>query len=200
MGSISNIRIKKHRMPKGLIIISDSNQVGISHKLIVPTIKLLYLKRGYDCTVINLHQTGFDPMLPPSNIDSKNNAITKAYKHYFKTADQIHFISNKHTGGLSAGIEGFLEHVVTNGFAYQYDGTKLISRVKNKEVFFHVHNSYKNITKFDSIWFRIKLSKLPKLFKSCNIYQSDLSWANQKSKNKKIKKLRDTLIKKLFNE
>lgn len=183
-------------MPKGLIIISDSNPYGISHKLIAPTIKFLYTKRGLDCDVINLHDGGFDPMISP--IDSKNNAVTKAYKHYFKMADQIHIITNRHLGGLSAGVEGFFEHVLTSGFSYQYNGSTMKSMIKNKDVYFHIHDPHANNVIFNSTWFRIKFSGISKLFKSTTIFQSDLNWADTTIKNKKIHKLRDSLIKKLF--
>jgi putative NADPH-quinone reductase len=186
-------------MPRGLIILSDPNSYGISHKLITPTIKHLYKKRGFDCMVIDLHKDGFNPMLTLEERHNNVNAITAAYKHFFKKADQIHFVSNQHLGGLSAGIEGFIEQVVKNNFAFESDGTSIKSSIKSKDSFFYVHSSFKNSTILNAVWFRIKIGMF-NIFKSAKVFQSDLRWAIPDVKNKEMHKLNNYLIKKIFIE
>jgi NAD(P)H-dependent FMN reductase len=102
-----------------LIVIADKNPHGVSHKLIAPTIKLLYTKRGFTCKVINLHKDIFDA----TPIDgSPTNAMVRSYKHLLKTADHIHFVTNTHLGGLSPALVGFLEEVLRSGFGFDYYG------------------------------------------------------------------------------
>jgi putative NADPH-quinone reductase len=184
-------------MSKGLIIIADSNAIGMSHKLIAPTIKLLYIKRGFKCDVIDLHSDEFNPM---STRESVSNKLSKHYKHLIKTADHIHFVTSVNLGGISPGLEGFFEQVLTNGFAYNMNGDKPKSRLHKKEVYFYLQHSKRMKTRFNSAWLRLKFSVIPTIFKTSTIFQSDLNWGDPKVKNKKIKKVINSLISKLFKD
>ena len=179
---------------RALIVIADKDQYGLSHKLIAPTIKLLYLKRGFECQVVNLHHDEFDAAL----IDSAPvSAMVRSYKHLIKTSDNIHLISSVHLGGLSPALEGFLEQVLTSGFAFDYNG-KTTGRLRKKRAFFHINHSNNIRSKFNSAHFRIKFSILQRIFKDITITQSDLSWVDRNKRAKGINKLRNRLIKKLF--
>ena len=179
---------------RALIIIADKNQYGISHKLIAPTIKLLYTKRGFKCTVINLHKDEFDASL----IDSAPiSSIVRSYKHLIKTSDHIHFITNVHLGGLSPALEGFLEQVLTCGFAFDFDGVKTTGRLLKKRAFFHLQHTNVTRIKINSAYLRIRFSILQRIFKNITISQSDIRWVDRDKKTKGINKLRNRLIKKL---
>jgi len=182
-------------MAKGIIIVSDPNPLGISHKLIAPTIKLLYSKRGLDCSVIDLYRDEFNPMATDA---TAANLIARHYKHIIKTADHIHFISNVNLGGVSPGLEGFFDQVLNKGFAYDVVNNKTKSRLHKKEVYFYLHHSKKMRTRFNAAWMRLKFSVIPTIFKSSTIFQSDLTWGINEVKSKKIKKIRNKLISKLF--
>tara|TARA_B110000902_G_scaffold260386_1_gene333209 strand:- start:588 stop:1139 length:552 start_codon:yes stop_codon:yes gene_type:complete len=180
---------------RALIVIADKNQYGLSHKLIAPTIKLLYIKRGFKCNVINLHTDEFDAAL----IDTAPvSAMVRSYKHLIKTSDHIHFITSVHLGGLSPALEGFLEQALTGGFAFDYDGSKTTGRLRKKRAFFHIGHSNHIRSKFTSAYLRIKFSILQRIFKDITITQSDSSWVDKNKRAKGINKLRNRLIKKLF--
>jgi putative NADPH-quinone reductase len=180
---------------RALIVIADKNQCGLSHKLIAPTIKLLYIKRGFKCQVVNLHADEFDAAL----IDTAPvSAMARSYKHLIKTADHIHFITSIHLGGLSPALEGFLEQALTIGFAFDYDGSKTTGRLRKKRAFFHLQHTNNVKSKFNSAYLRIKFSILQRIFKDITITQSDNSWIDRDKKTKGINKLRNSLIKKLF--
>ena len=53
-------------------------------------------------------------------------------------------------------------------------------------------------TRFNAAWMRLKFSVIPTIFKSSTIFQSDLTWGINEVKSKKIKKIRNKLISKLF--
>ena len=182
-------------MLKGIIIISDPNPYGISHKLIAPTIKLLYSKRNLKCDVIDLYRDEFNPMATDA---TASNLISRHYKHLIKTADHIHFISNINLGGISPGLEGFFDQVLNKGFAYDVIDNKTKSRLHKKEVYFYLYHKKTMRTRFNATWMRLKFSIIPTIFKTSTIFQSDLTWADPKIKSKKINKIRNKLISKLF--
>lgn len=181
---------------RGIIIISDPNPYGISHKLIAPTIKLLYTKRGFKCDIIDLHRDEFNPMATDATM---SNRIAQHYKHQIKTSDQIHFVSSVNLGGVSPGLEGFFEQVLSDGFAFNIINGKIKSRLDKKEVYFHLHHTNKKIfTRFNTAWMRLKFSVIPAIFKTSTIFQSDLSWADREIKTKGIEKVRTKIKSKLF--
>lgn len=183
-------------MPKGIIIISDPDPHGISHKLIKPTIKLLYTKRGFTCDIIDLYRDEFNPM---ATKDTAINLIARHYKHQVKTADHIHFISSANLGGLNPGIEGFFEQVLSDGFAYNNTNGKTKSRLDKKEVYFYIHHSSQIKTnKFNAVWMRLRFSIIPTIFKTSTIFQSDLNWIEPRVKLRGIEKIRNKIISKLF--
>jgi putative NADPH-quinone reductase len=174
-------------MPKKvLIIVSDSNQVGISYKLLAPTIKLLYSKKGWDCEVIDLYSSGFDPV---AGIDTMKNMIARSYKNSIKKADNIHFISNVYLGGISPVMEGFFQQVISRDFGFEYNGKKYKSLLKSKNVFFHLNYNTKLRFKFNPTWARIKFDLIPKVFGTGKVFQSDINWVEPAIKNREISKL-----------
>lgn len=179
----------------GLIIISDPNPHGVSHKLIAPTIKLLYTKRGFKCNVVDLYRDEFDPMATEV---TASNRMSRHYKHLVKTATSIHFISSVNLGGISPGLEGFFDQVLSRGFAYDMIDGKSKSRLDKKDVYFYLQHPNKIKFKFNSTWLRLKLSVIPTIFKTSTIFQSDLSWAEYKVKTREINKIRSKLTKKIF--
>ncbi len=182
-------------MAKGIIIVSDPNPHGISHKLIAPTIKLIYSKRGFKCDVVDLYRDEFNPMATDA---TASNLIARHYKHLIKTADHIHFISNVNLGGISPGLEGFFDQVLNKGFAYDIIDNKTKSRLHKKEVYFYLQHSKKMRTRFNAAWMRLRFSVIPTIFKTSTIFQSDLTWGVKEVKSKKIKEIRNKLISKLF--
>lgn len=176
-------------MPKGLIILADSNQVGISYKLILPIVKYFYAKGDTKYQIINLYREGFDPMVTDSTV----GVLSRSYMHAIKTADEIHIITNSHLGGLSPSIEGFFERILKNDFAYQRKGHSRSSRINTKDVYFYVTFNTKRF-RYGPIWLRLKFI-IGKLFKSSTVFQIYLDdvlsrdkKAYQKSLNDKIKR------------
>lgn len=173
-------------MPKGLIIIADPKQSGTSAKMIAPTIKLLYNKRKLKCDIVNLYVDQFQSTMPEGIIE---DTIKKSYMHQIKTADHIHIISSVSFGGIDSSIEGFIEKILN-------PDTNL-----KKSTFFYLNHSQKPKTRFNTAWFRVRFSPLMKILNIKEIIQLDYGWESTTSdKNKSLKKLRNKLIKKLFNE
>jgi putative NADPH-quinone reductase len=153
-------------MKKGLIIIADSNPSGPGHKLILPTLRYIYAKSDYKYQIIDLYRDDFNPMF---NSGITTDGLTKSYMHSIKTASEIHFISNTHLNGISAGLEGFFERVLKDRFAYNRSGRNRMSLLKSKDTYFYITHSVKR-NRFNPLWFRIKFI-IGKLFKSCKVYQ-----------------------------
>jgi len=173
-------------MNRALIIIADSNPLGLSYKLLAPTIKLFYSKQGWDCEVLDLFANGFDPV---ASMDIMKNRIARSYKHSIKKANRIHFITNVHLGGISPIMEGFFQQTLSRDFAFEYNGKKYISKLKNKEAFFHLNYSTKLRFKFNPTWARLKFDLLPKVFNGGVVFQSDLKWVDPKIKKREINKM-----------
>lgn len=151
-------------MHKACIIIADSNTVGVTHKMVMPIVKHLYIKDKYQ--IVNPYRESFDPMI---SVDIKDDAITKAYKHALKTSDEIHIITNSHLEGVSPALEGFFERVLTSDFAYSRSGKRRSSRIKSKDAYFYVVHNTKRF-KYGPLWFRLKFF-IGRLFKSSTVYQ-----------------------------
>lgn len=153
-------------MRKALIIIADSNPVGLSHKMVLPTVKYLYVKSDIKYQVINPYREGFDPMISP---DVSDDMLTRAYMHAIKSSDEIHIITNSHMAGVSPALEGFFERILRNDFAYSRDGRRRSSRMKSKDIYFYVTYSTKRF-RYGPVWMRLKWI-IGKLFKSSTIFQ-----------------------------
>lgn len=172
-------------MRKAVIFIADSNPVGQSHRLILPAIRFVYLKKGIDCKIIDPYREGYDPAI---TLNMGKNAMTQSYKHFIKTADHIHFITSSHLGGISPMMEAIFEQVLVNGFAYDRPQDKRKQKL-NKKVFFYVLYNH-NIFKLNALWWRLKFIISKQLFGTGKVFQfnpKDVLKQNSKKVSAQIK-------------
>lgn len=167
-------------MRKAVIFIADSNPVGQGHKLILPAIRFVYLKKGIDCKIIDPYRQGYDPT---STLNMDKNNMARSYKHDLKTADHIHFITSSHLGGVSPMMEAIFEQVLVNGFAYDRPENKRNKRLKKKAFFYVIYNH--KVCKLNALWLRLKLILLNQLFNTGKIFQFNPSEVT-KDKSKKV--------------
>jgi hypothetical protein len=153
-------------MHRAVIFIADSNPNGPGHKMILPAIRYMYLKKGIDCRIINPYKEGWDPT---ATTNMGQNTFTQSYKHFIKTATHVHFITSSHLGGVSPIMEGIFEHVLVNGFAYNRVEDKREKRFKKKAFFYVMYNH--NVSKFNPLWLRLKFTMLRQLFSDGKVFQ-----------------------------
>ena len=150
-------------MPKALIIVSDSDLKGISHKMVVPSLKLFYKKLEWDVEVLDLIESQFTSL---GNSGILFKKYINAYKNSIKTARDIHFITETNLGALSPELEKFFKDVLVEGFAYNNKG------LLDGRAFFHLHHKKVTLIPFNLPWFRIRFSKLNSIFKKSKIFQT----------------------------
>ena len=153
-------------MRKAVIFIADSNPVGQGHKLILPAIRFVYLKKGIDCKIIDPYRQGYDPTFTPN---MGKNSMAQSYKHLLKTADHIHFITSSHLGGISPMMEAIFEQVLVNGFAYDRPANVRKQKLKRKAFFYVMYNH--KVSKLNLLWLRLKFIILKQVFGSGEIMQ-----------------------------
>ena len=171
-------------MRKAVIFIADSNNLGPGHKLILPSIRYVYIKQNIECTIIDPYRDGYDPTMTTL---MGNSTLTQYYKHAIKTATDIHFITSAHLGGINPILEGVFEHVLINGFAYNRKTNKRQKGFKKPANFYVVYNH--KVSKLNAIWFRLKFILQSKVFKGgiINQYMPD-DFLDKKKITESIKK------------
>jgi hypothetical protein len=177
---------------KAVIFIADSNPVGPGHKLILPAIRYMYVKRGIQCKIINPYRDGFDPT---STTNMGADGFTRAYKHEIKIADHIHFITSAHLGGVSPVMEGLFEHVLVNGFAYNRPNRARKKMFKKQANFYIIYNH--DTFKINPLWARLKWVILKQIFNGGDVFQFNPKDFT-KDRREITQKLNKRLIK-LFN-
>lgn len=171
-------------MPKAIIFLADSNLAGISNKSIAPTIKLLYIKAGWDCRIINLYTCDFDPLQTSGLI---YDAYSKSFYHEILGSQHIHILTHEKLGGYSSAFEGFIETM----FKPEY----IKESWKNKDLFIHVNHISKSPIFKTINRFRFTTGLIRSTFNSVKIFSSDLSWSDKDIKIKKLNNLKKTLTK-----
>ena len=180
-------------MRNALIIIADSHSSGINHKSVLPTVRYKYLKSEHKYMLIDLYKDNYDTS---SDFKAKPDNLTRSYMHCLKTATEVHIITSAHLGGVSNKLEGFLELVMKEGFAFNIKSKQIKSRFDKKDLFVYVFHK-DNYHWFNPVWFRFKFT-ISKLFKSTKITQYNYTGIAKNGRPEFLKRLNKKLTKWLF--
>ena len=180
-------------MRNALIIIADSHRTGINHKSVLPTIRYKYIKSENKYAIIDLYK---DSYVATADGVSKPDKMTRSYMHCLKTATEVHIVTSAHLGGVSNMLQGFLELVVKEGFAYNYKNKTLKSRFNKKNLYVYVFHKG-DYYRFNPIWFRFKFI-ISKLFNQTKIIQYNYKGISKIGRPEFLKKLNSKLTKWLF--
>jgi hypothetical protein len=178
---------------KAVIFIADSDPNGQGHKLILPAIRFVYIKKGIECKVIDPYRQGYDPT---STSNMEKNIMARSYKHDLKTADHVHFITSSHLGGISPMMEAIFEQVLVNGFAYDRPENVRKKKLKKKAFFYVMYNH--KVCKLNPLWFRLRWIVLRQLFGIGKVFQYNPNEVIKKHSKSVSEKIRVELNKHLF--
>ena len=172
---------------KALIVIAHPDRKAIEHKNILPTIKMIYKKKGYQVEVIDLYRDGYNPFLfigGMSNIN--NNAFAKSYRNSIKLANHICIISTTRWISLNPLLEGFIDQVFTKGFAFK-QGTPLLKAKKMIVVTTSTSSKSLQWKTLNLMWIRLRLMVFPMVFGFNNIRTIQL-WNIKNLENQELNK------------
>jgi len=154
---------------KCLIVIAHPNPYSIENTRLLNTVKRLYVRGGIDVNVVNLCRDGYNPFDFVGNVSNmRNNAFSKSYRHLVKTSQHILIISPVRWLSLSPLIEGFIDQVFTDQFAFK-NGKPLLT---GKNLTIITTSNSAEILKWKSLnllWVRLRLMVFPQFFKFSNI-------------------------------
>jgi putative NADPH-quinone reductase len=165
-----------------LIVIAHPERTSFENTKIVKTIQQNYKRHGHQVNVVDLYLDGYNPSIFIGDISKINdNAFAKSYRHLIKTSQHIWIISPSRWLSLSPLIEGFIDQVFINGFAFK-DGKGLL---EDKKLSVIVTSTSPKSIKWKSLnilWIRLRLMVFPQIFKfkNINVYQI---WSVKKSSN-----------------
>lgn len=74
------------------------------------------------CSVLDLYEMGFDPVLKEEELKMAPKPKFKGIQQKVKNADKLIFIYPHWWGGMPAILKGFFERVFTHGFAFRFKG------------------------------------------------------------------------------
>lgn len=169
-------------MKKAVIFIADSNQVGLSKKLIAPTVKLLYQKAGWKCRVVDLYTCDFDPLQTNGLIQE---TFMKSFYHEINGSSHVHIFTHNYLGGYSAAFEGFIENMFNS---------KYISESwKKKRLFIHINYVDKSPFLKSLSWSRFTSGRIKDIFKTVKVFSSDLTWTDATTKRNNVNKIKKYL-------
>jgi NAD(P)H dehydrogenase (quinone) len=152
-----------------LIIIAHPNRNSIENNKILNTIKRTYIRAGFNVNIANLCNDVYNPFDFVGNISNmKNNAFSKSYRHLVKTSHHIVIISPTRWLSLSPLIEGFIDQVFTNNFAFK-NGKPMFT--EKKLMVITTSNSIKSLKwkSLNLLWVRLRVMIFPQFFKFKNI-------------------------------
>ncbi|BDR57378.1 NAD(P)H-dependent oxidoreductase [Xylocopilactobacillus apis] len=118
-----------------LIIYSYPNHKSLNYSILKTARD--NLKLNNDVKVLDLYQDNFDPALKfdqehPRHL-LNDDPSTKKYRDLVTWADEIVFIFPIWWAGVPAILKGFIDRVFVQGFAYQYEGKRMVGLLKNKK-------------------------------------------------------------------
>ncbi|RYY56053.1 MAG: flavodoxin family protein [Chitinophagaceae bacterium] len=107
---------------KHLIIYSHPHSQSLNHLLKDTVLDVL---QGQDVELRDLYLLGFDPVLSQQDMAGQRNGVVAddvlAEQEYIRNADVITFIYPIWWTGLPAMVKGYIDRVMSYGFAYRYD-------------------------------------------------------------------------------
>ncbi|KGQ70735.1 NAD(P)H oxidoreductase [Chelonobacter oris] len=105
-----------------LIIYAHPNLHSFT-KAVVDSITAVSKKCGYDCTIRDLYRMGFDPILSYEELQGSYQGIVAAEirheQELIRQADLITLVYPLWWMGFPAILKGYLDRVLTHGFAYK---------------------------------------------------------------------------------
>lgn len=154
---------------KVLIVVAHPDRNSIELKNIVPTIKMSYKKRGFDATIINLYNDGYNPSQFIGDISNiNNNAFAKSYRNEVKLADRIFIVSSTRWLTLNPLLEGWIDQVFIKGFAFN-QGKPLFKRKKLTIITTSNLKGKRRLLTLNLLWIRLRLLVFPQIFGFKNV-------------------------------
>lgn len=148
-----------------LIVIAHPDRRSFENTKLVKTIQQNYKRHGHQVNVVDLYLDGYNPSFFIGDLSKINdNAFAKSYRHLIKTSQHIWIISPSRWLSLSPLVEGFIDQVFINGFAFK-DGKGLL---EDKKLGVIVTSTSPKSTKWKSLnilWIRLRLMVFPQIFK-----------------------------------
>jgi len=106
---------------KVLIIYTHPSIESYNHALLEAFLEGLG-KAGHEYESIDLYRDNFNPVLSDTNLHAELGEDVKAYQEKIKSADYLAFVFPIFWYRAPAMLEGFIDRVITSGFAYKYVG------------------------------------------------------------------------------
>ena len=106
---------------KVLIIYTHPSVKSYNHGLLEAFVNGLK-QGGHEYELVDLYQDNFNPVLADTNPHAELGDDVKAYQEKIKSADVLTFIYPTFWYRAPAMLEGFIDRVITSGFAYKYVG------------------------------------------------------------------------------
>ncbi|MCH4171528.1 MAG: NAD(P)H-dependent oxidoreductase [Lactobacillus sp.] len=119
---------------KTLIVYAYPNHTGFNHAILT-TVKQ-QLQPDADVQVLDLYAEHFNPVLyfdkAHRRRDLQNDPETAAYRQLITWADQLIFVFPIWWSGMPAILKGFIDRVFALGFAYKYEGRRMLGLLGGK--------------------------------------------------------------------
>ncbi len=123
---------------KHLIIYAHPNNSSINHSLKETVVQTL-TTAGHEVVVRDLYALDFNPILSLQDIKGQRAGTVSddvaAEQHYITWADAVTFIYPIWWTGLPAILKGYIDRVMSYGFAYRYDNGVQKGLLKGKQAY-----------------------------------------------------------------
>ncbi len=123
---------------KHLIIYTHPNPASFNHA-IKETLARVLKEKGHEVRVRDLYALGFDPVLKASDFETflagKVPVDIAVEQEHIRWAEQLTFLYPIWWGRMPSIAGGYIDRVLSKGFAYDYTVTGPVGLIKNKKVF-----------------------------------------------------------------
>lgn len=148
-----------------LIVIAHPDRTSFENTKLLKTIKMCYSKEGHVVTVVDLYLDSYNPSAFVGDLSRINdNAFARSYRHLIKTSQHIWIISPSRWLSLSPLIEGFIDQVFINNFAFK-DGKGLLEDKKLGVIVTSTSPKSLRWKSLNILWIRLRLMVFPQIFK-----------------------------------
>ncbi len=104
---------------KVLVVFAHPSHESFNHALLESLLEGLK-EAGHETQVIDLYKDNFNPVIADISGHAELGDDVKAYQEKIKSADVLTFIYPTFWYRAPAMLEGFIDRVITSGFAYKY--------------------------------------------------------------------------------
>lgn len=170
-----------------VIIIAHPDRKSFENTKLIKTIQMCYKIQGHQTQIVDLYLDGYNPSQFVGDLSKINdNAFAKSYRHLIKTSQHVWIISPSRWLSLSPLIEGFIDQVFINNFAFK-DGKGLLADKKLGVIITSTSPKSLMWKSLNILWIRLRLMVFPQIFKfnKIKIYQI---WNIKKSSNLELNK------------